>query len=88
MGDSPFSFLRSIYNLDTLDTRFTTSSSTPYKVVIESRNDKKEAPHCPQPDPRAEPPKWQTPEFYFYYLVLVVAVPYMFWVAYDVSKRR
>ena len=83
-----FTFLRDVYNLDTLDTRFLTSSSAPYRTIIEARNDpdaKKEA--AAKAQARAPPSKWGTPEFYLYYLVVLVAVPYMFWIAYDVSKR-
>ncbi|KAJ2892821.1 uncharacterized protein MKZ38_009331 [Zalerion maritima] len=86
MGNSgPLSFLRSIYDLDTLDTRFTTSSSTPYRAVIDARNEKKEVPK-PQPVPGAEPSKWKKPEFFVYYTLLSFIIPYMFWVAYDVSR--
>ncbi|AEO54054.1 hypothetical protein MYCTH_2296135 [Thermothelomyces thermophilus ATCC 42464] len=77
----PLSFLSSIYDLETLDTRFTTPSSVPYRAA----NDKREGDRAVA-DKRVEPPKWRTPEFYFYYLVFLVVVPYMFWVAYDVSR--
>lgn len=82
------SFFREIYDIDTLDTRFMTSSSVPYRTVIEARSDPdavKEA--ADRAQARAPPPKWQTPEFYLYYLVILWAVPYMFWVAYSVSRR-
>ncbi|KAH7375673.1 glycerol uptake protein [Plectosphaerella cucumerina] len=82
------SLLRSLYDLDTLDTRFTSSSSAPYKTVIEARNDpsrSKEPPNRAQA--RAEPSKWNTPEFYLYYLVVGIALPYMFYIAYDVSRE-
>jgi hypothetical protein len=78
----PLSFLASVYDLDTLDTRFTTPSSVPYKASIDKREDDR------VPDKRAEPPKWNTLEFYVYYLVFLTVVPYMFWIAYDVSRRR
>ncbi|KAK4252230.1 MBOAT, membrane-bound O-acyltransferase family-domain-containing protein [Corynascus novoguineensis] len=77
----PLSFLSSLYDLETLDTRFTTPSSVPYRAANDKREDDKAV-----ADKRAEPPKWRTPEFYFYYLVFLVVVPYMFWVAYDVSR--
>ncbi|AEO65954.1 uncharacterized protein THITE_2077439 [Thermothielavioides terrestris NRRL 8126] len=79
-GFGPLSFLASVYDLDTLDTRFTTPSSVPYRAAIEKRE------HDARPDRRAEPSKWATPEFYFYYLVFLTVVPYMFWIAYDVSR--
>ncbi|KAI1484432.1 MBOAT family protein [Biscogniauxia mediterranea] len=81
------SFFRSIYDLDTLDTRFTNPSSTPYKAVIEARDDafaSKE--RASKWNSRAPPPKWNTPEFYLYYLILAFVIPYMFWVAYDASR--
>ncbi|KAL2130272.1 hypothetical protein VTI74DRAFT_6689 [Chaetomium olivicolor] len=76
----PLSFFASVYDLDTLDTRFTTPSSVPYRASLEKRQEDKVA------DKGAEPPKWNTPEFYLYYLVFLVVVPYMFWIAYDVSR--
>ncbi|KAG6003041.1 hypothetical protein E4U21_002430 [Claviceps maximensis] len=81
------SFLRNVYDLDTLDTRFLTSSSTPYRAVIESRHDA----HAVKQDARAaqaqaQPSKWKTPEFLLYYLVVALAVPCMFWTAYSVSR--
>lgn len=80
--------LRSIYDLDTLDTRFTSSSSVPYKTVIEARNDPAQSKEPPsKAQSRAEPSKWNTPEFYLYYFVFLTVVPYMFWIAYDVSRR-
>lgn len=82
------SFFGKVYDLDTLDTRFLSSSSVPYKTVIEARSDPdavKEARERAQA--RAPPSKWRTPEFYLYFLVIAWAVPYMFWVAYNVSKR-
>jgi hypothetical protein len=82
------SFLRNVYTLDTLDTRFNSSSSVPYQTVIDARSDpaaRQEA--ASKARARAEPSKWATPEFYLYYVVFAVAVPYMFWIAYDVSRR-
>lgn len=82
-----FSFFRSVYDLDTLDTRFTNSSSQPYRTVIESRDDpgaSKE--RAAKFSGKAQRSKWNTPEFYLYYLVIGWAVPYMFWIAYNASK--
>jgi hypothetical protein len=98
---SIFSYIRSIYALDTIDTRFTSSSATPYKAVIDGRADNAAA-NAKRDDsvpgagvrtdhsgrPIAQPSKWNTPEFYFYYFVFITIVPYMFWVAYDVSRRQ
>lgn len=83
------SFLGNIYNLDTLDTRFTSSSSVPYKTVVEARNDPAISSEPPaKAQSRATPPKWRTPEFYFYYAIFILAVPFMFWVPYVVSRRE
>ncbi|KAI1455843.1 MBOAT-domain-containing protein [Annulohypoxylon moriforme] len=81
------SFLSKIYDLDTLDTRFTISSSTPYKTVIEARDDpvasKERAANWKS---KAHNSRWKTPEFILYYLILLWVIPYMFWVAYDSSR--
>jgi protein-cysteine N-palmitoyltransferase HHAT len=96
---SLFSYIRSIYQLDTLDTRLTNSSTTPYKRPANAQIDPtypKSSQDLPQgvpvkldPNgrPIAQPSKWNTPEFYVYYFCFVTIVPYMFWVAYDVSRR-
>jgi hypothetical protein len=98
---SIFSYIRSIYALDTIDTRFTNSSGIPYKTVIDGRAENA-ATNAKRDDsipgagvrtdhsgrPIAQPSKWKTPEFYFYYFVFITIVPYMFWVAYDVSRRQ
>lgn len=89
------SFLRRLYSLDTLDTRFTISSTTPPKqAASEPRIDPakpslSESKNAARADPRApgpQPSKWNTPEFYLYYLVFLTAIPSMFYVVYDVSK--
>lgn len=96
---SLFSYIRGIYQLDTLDTRFTNSSTTPYKRPGNAQID----PTYPKSSrdlsqgvpvkldsngrPIPQPSKWNTPEFYFYYFIFLTIVPYMFWVAYDVSRR-
>lgn len=81
------SFFRNIYDLDTLDTRFTSSANVPYQTVIDARSDPvipRDSSRKPQ---KGQPSKWKTPEFYVYYVIFVVVLPYMFWVAYDVSRR-
>ncbi|KAI1181937.1 MBOAT, membrane-bound O-acyltransferase family-domain-containing protein [Nemania serpens] len=83
------SFLRNVYDLDTLDTRFTVSSTTPYKAVVEARNDTADASRERAARWNGRPPsesRWRTPEFYLYYVVFVIAMPSMFWIAYDASK--
>ncbi|KAI2616046.1 MBOAT-domain-containing protein [Hypoxylon sp. NC1633] len=82
-----FSFLRTTYDLDTLDTRFTNSSTTPYKAIIEARNDAASSKErATKWNSRAHPSRWNTPEFYLYFFVIFLIIPYMFWVAYDASS--
>ncbi|KPM45838.1 Glycerol uptake protein 1 [Neonectria ditissima] len=79
------SYMGKVYDLDTLDTRFSTASSVPYQTVIDARTDpdqKKEAAH----KTRGQPSKWKTNEFTLYLAILAFAVPYMFWVVYTVSR--
>ncbi|KAI0392225.1 putative glycerol:H+ symporter [Xylariaceae sp. FL0594] len=83
------SFLGKIYDLDTLDTRFTVSSNTPYKAHLDTRNDAAAASRdraAKWNTSRATKSRWNTTEFYLYYLVFIFAVPYMFWVAYNASR--
>lgn len=84
------SYASSLYDIDTLDTRFTTPSSVPYQTVVDSRADadadlKKDVPDKPRL--RGQPSKWKTPEYYFYLGFLAFMIPYMFWIAYEVSRR-
>ncbi|KAI1298530.1 MBOAT, membrane-bound O-acyltransferase family-domain-containing protein [Xylaria venustula] len=85
-----FSLFRNIYDLDTLDTRFTVSSTTPYKTVVEARNDataaSKDRASKWNSRPSSSTSRWNTPEFYLYYAVIIIAVPSMFWIAYEASK--
>lgn len=85
---SPLSFLRSVYTLDTLDTRFTTSSATSYKTVIDSRGEEdiRDAQN-EKIRSRAAPSKWNTPEFYLYLAVVFTCVPLMLYIPYTVSRR-
>ncbi|KAL9580422.1 MAG: hypothetical protein Q9212_004508, partial [Teloschistes hypoglaucus] len=93
------SYAKRLFSLDTLDTRFTRSSSAPFNANgsapldpakpptgLESRDT---GPKGKRGDSTrrqdAQPSNWSTPEFFFYYLVLVVAIPLMFKSVYDVS---
>lgn len=75
--------LRNIYSLDTLDTRFTSSSQVPYQTVIDARSDPVTSREAPS---KTSSPKWRTPEFYLYYVVFALAVPLIFWIPYQVSR--
>jgi hypothetical protein len=94
-------YIKRLYSLDTLDTRFTIAATTPPRgAVTELQID----PAKPSPSSRSQsggkadgitkprqasdvqPSLWRTPEFYFYYFCFITIVPYMFKTGYDVSK--
>lgn len=87
-------YFRKLYSLDTLDTRFVISSSVPPRQQATElreqpqRASSAESSKASRRDAAqgAQPSKWNTPEFYLYYLVHLIAVPSMFKVAIDVSK--
>jgi hypothetical protein len=87
------SFLKKLYSLDTLDTRFTTSTKTPHKITPEDsiadsklpaqevlQSGKSQLPSGSQPS------KWNTPEFYFYYLCFLTIPFFMVKAVYDISQ--
>lgn len=85
-----YSLLKSIYSLDTLDTRLTTSAKTPSKDASKLSaqtvtDDTKKDRELPQ---GASPSKWGTAEFYLYTLVFVVCVPLMYRAVWDVSQPK
>lgn len=96
---SLFSYLRRLYSLDTLDTRFTVSSTAPigktsseHGVEVDKpaqsasvEQAKKQYQDLPI---GAQPSKWATPEYLFYALVVAVMLPWMFAVAINVSKGK
>ena len=93
-------YAHTLYSLDTLDTRFTASSTTPLGSTVSQVDPAK-------PSPRqgissningtgvgkdkqlsdSPPSRWNTFEYYLYYLVICAALPLMFKAAYDISKR-
>lgn len=91
-------YIRELYSLDTLDTRFTKSSRTPPKPTEDgdsialSKLPAQEvlgrggAPDAPTPLPEVQPSRWQTPEFYFYYFCFLTIPFLMVKAVYDVSK--
>lgn len=87
---NPYTFFNQLYSLDTLDTRFTTSSKTPSKVANEDsvRKVTKDGNTSNELPPGASPSRWNTKEFYFYALVFIVVVPLMYKSVYDVSLSR
>lgn len=79
------SLFRKVYDLDTLDTRFTSPSQVPYQTIIDARSDPATS---REPPAKSSPPKWRTPEFFFYYIVITMAILMMLWIPYQVSRRR
>ncbi|KXG48256.1 Membrane bound O-acyl transferase, MBOAT [Penicillium griseofulvum] len=77
---SIFAWLRRIYSLDTLDTRFTSSATT-----ADTRSSAKDARNAVAQG--ASPSLWRTPEFFVYYLFFIILVPLMFKTVIDVSKE-
>lgn len=88
------SYIRQLYSLDTLDTRFIVPATAPPKEALEEA---KADPANPLPvaDGRdksrngtdhVQPPRWRTNEFYFYYIVITISVFFMFKLVIDCSK--
>ncbi|KAJ5773272.1 Membrane bound O-acyl transferase MBOAT [Penicillium paradoxum] len=80
---SIFAWLRRIYSLDTLDTRFT-STATP--APADTRSSAKDA-RANAVAQSASPSLWRTPEFFVYYLFFITLVPLMFKTVIDASKE-
>jgi hypothetical protein len=85
---SLFSWIRRLYSLDTLDTRFTVSASTPLKAASDARPASAKDARANAIAHGASPSKWNTPEFFGYYFVFITVVPMMFKTVVDVSKGR
>lgn len=83
---SLFSWLRRIYSLDTLDTRFTTSASTPARAANDARPPSAKDARANAIAQNASPPLWWTPEFFVYYFFFITLVPLMFKTVIDASK--
>lgn len=88
-----FDFLKTLYSLDTLDSRLTTSSQTPLRntdassiadAKLLSQSTSQNA--APDRIPNTQPSKWRTKEFYFYYLCFLTIPIFMVKSVYDVSK--
>lgn len=87
---------RQLYSLDTLDTRFIVPASAPPKEALEEA---KLDPAGPLPvqdgkgksrnaGDNVQPARWNTPEFYFHYVIVTVSVFFMCKQVLDVSKGR
>ncbi|KAL4867385.1 hypothetical protein BDV12DRAFT_198210 [Aspergillus spectabilis] len=79
-------FLKSLYSLETLDTRFarsTTASQSPARDPSRTSAPKLDK-HSPLPGTKLS--KWWTIEYCIYYLLFVIVVPTMVKQVYDISK--
>ena len=83
-----YKFFKDLYSLDTLDTRLTTSSTTPSKDAnkISADTAGKDVRKTQELPPGASPSKWNTFEFYLYGLVFLICVPSMYKAVWDVSQ--
>jgi hypothetical protein len=88
---TPIVFLRQLYSLDTLDTRFTTPARTPLKAANAdpAQPVKPEAGKLSTTLPAgASPSRWRTTEYYVYAVVFIVCLPQMFKAVVDVSRCK
>ncbi|RMZ70149.1 glycerol:h+ symporter [Pyrenophora seminiperda CCB06] len=87
--------VRQLYSLDTLDTRFVVPATAPPKEALEEA---KLDPAGPVPvqtgkdksrslGNNVQPPLWNTPEYYIYYVSIALSVFFMFNLVLDVSKE-
>lgn len=83
---SLFSWLRRTYSLDTLDTRFTTSATSPATAAADTRPPAAKDARASAVSQSAPAPLWRTPEFFVYYLFFITLVPLMFKTVIDASK--
>ncbi|KAF2751844.1 glycerol:H+ symporter-like protein [Sporormia fimetaria CBS 119925] len=87
--------LRRLFAVETLDTRFVIPANAPPREVLkEIQQDSSRTAQFANGGlkgkntaPDAEPSRWNTPEYYLYYLVFLICVPLMFKSVYDVSKE-
>lgn len=89
--------IRRLYSLDTLDTRFTASKFSTLKDSVPGRQTTRSPGVASVGDSTTgegtrkseiASSLWATTEFYFYYVVFLVAIPLMFKVANKVSNRK
>ncbi|RJE20593.1 glycerol, partial [Aspergillus sclerotialis] len=84
---SLFYWVRRLYSLDTLDPRFTVSSTTPLKATGDAGPPTTKDARANAIASGSSPSKWGTPEFYFYYFIFITVVPMMFKTVVDVSQE-
>lgn len=80
----------SLFSLDILEPSLIKRPTTPRIPLQAISNSTTEVPSTPSKQPRKTdelgPPRWNTPEFWFYGFVFLTVVPTMFYCAYDVSR--
>ena len=88
--------VRQLYSLDTLDTRFIIPATAPPKEALEEAQLDSAGP-VPVQNGReksksvsdgVQPPRWNTLEFYFYYVSIALSVVFMFKAVLDVSQGQ
>ncbi|KAE8153418.1 MBOAT, membrane-bound O-acyltransferase family-domain-containing protein [Aspergillus avenaceus] len=84
---SILSWIRRVYSLETLDTRFIVSSNTPLKAVADTRSAPARDARASAVASNASPSRWRTPEFWVYYVIFAIAVPWMFKTVIEVSQE-
>lgn len=88
--------LLALFSLETLDTRFFVPATAPPKEALKEAALDPAGPLPVQNGPtkgrgpvdNAQPSHWRTPEFYFYYLVILFCVLLMFKSVLDVSQGQ
>lgn len=89
-----FQFLRQLYSLDTLDTRFVVPATAPPKEALKEaeldpvgplpiQNEKGKSRDSGND---VQPSRWNTPEFYVYYVSIAASIFMMFKLNLDCSK--
>lgn len=88
-----FQFFRQLYSLDTLDTRFIVPANSPPKEALKEAELDPPGPLPTQDIGRSKeqgndvhPARWNTPEFYVYYVTISASIFMMFKLNLDCSK--
>ena len=84
-------YLKKLYSLDTLDTRFTDTSKThsgQTKGDVQGQIDPAKLVSKEAESNATPPSRWGSTEFYVYYVFFILVIPMMFKVSYDVSKCK
>ena len=86
-----------LYSLDTLDSRFTSSSKVPPSKTDPARPSTDEPRYSSIKEHQnglnkssgtGKSSRWKTPEYIYHGLIFLIAIPLMFKTVYDVSQRK